>query len=189
MCRRKDRGSVDPPGSGASEANVVLRLGTLRGGLMALVVATRALGFEPARPAAPHPKPTAPIELQLAVLRGGGAGERTTVLFLAEPAGQGGRLDLDLAVPEGMPVVGGSSAESVTPDGAPRILTVEVEVPATGVFRLVGKARWTLGEGAVFAKAAVLDLPLGSVQKPDPLPLRALPTGGYRVEFDGRPRP
>jgi hypothetical protein len=131
-------------------------------------------------------KPDAPVDLELVVLTGGDAGEPARLLLWAEPASQGGRLDLGIRLPEGLRVISGTTSESAPSDGGSRLVEVEVEVPEGGFHRIYGTARWTLPGGQVWTRAVVLDLPVGAppAGKPE-LPLVALPGGGFRVELQG----
>jgi hypothetical protein len=135
-------------------------------------------------------KATPPIDVNLVVLVGGHPGERTTLALVATPHASGGQLDLDLILPEGLPVISGVSSTSEAGNGSPRLVQVDVEVPVSGSFHLLGRARWRLPGGQVWSRGDILDLPLGVARAPAPsLPLRALPGGGFRVEFVGEARP
>lgn len=131
-------------------------------------------------------KPGAPIDLELVVLAGGGAGEQARLLLWSAPQGGGGRLDLGIRLPEGLRVVSGATSDSAASDGGSRLIEVVVEVPQAGAHRVVGTARWTLPGGQVWTRAVTLDLPVGVVRPEKPaLPLRPVPGGGFRVELQG----
>ncbi len=141
-------------------------------------------------PARSPKKASAPVDLELLVLSGGRAGERTKVLLWAEPQSPRGQLNLDLVVPEGVAVVSGSTSEQGAYDGGTRLIQIEVDVPPTGVHRLLGKARWTLPGGQVWTRGIELLLPQGSVGKSAPsLPMTVLPNGGYRIDLPGKVGP
>lgn len=133
-----------------------------------------------------HGKPGAPVDLELVVLSGGGAGEPARLLLWSEPAGGGGRLDLGIRLPEGLRVISGSTSESAPSEGGSRMVEVVVEVPASGYHRILGTARWTLPGGQVWARAVTLGLPVGATPPGKPeLPLVPVPGGGFRVELQG----
>lgn len=134
-------------------------------------------------------KATAPVDLELLVLEGGSPGERTTVVLAASPPAAG-RLDLDLGLPESLTLVEGATADSSASDGGPRLLQVSFDLPPGGVHRLVGRARWRLGEGPSWTRGVTLDLPLGVSRAPETgPPLTHLPGGGVRIDLQGEARP
>lgn len=146
-----------------------------------------------AGPAAPSkqglrgpPKPSAPVALHLEVLEGGQPGTEAHLRLTATPWAVQARMDLDLALPEGLRVVEGATATTSTFADGRRVLEVVVEVPATGRFSVLGSARVEPPSGARWFRAVTLELPLGLPGKPSPrVPVREHPRGGLVAEMRG----